>query len=130
MREIKFRIWKEDFGAYMKQYQGSEPIGLYTVGVLNTLAANGYDKSFEFEQYTGLKDTGGVEIYEGDIVEITDCAAWDEEAVVLDTVVFESGNYSSKVQQRPLSEFFYIKVAGNIHEHPELREFPLLNLSK
>ena len=49
-REIKFRLWNSAWKTFYKQYDGTEVIGLWKVGLMNTLIAN------------------GVEIYEGDIV--------------------------------------------------------------
>ena len=113
----------------MKQYQGSEPIGLYTVGVLNTLVANGYDKSFEFEQWTGQVDSKGVEIYEGDIVEwerkwspYSYGGEYDIELMRAPVAFLDGGFCFAWGHENCNKEDPTIPciVIGNIHENPEL----------
>lgn len=64
MREIKFRVWykywKQMFYLDDELNTGHKDLG--EVSLKDTY-------SFEFMQYTGLKDKKGKEIYEGDIVE-------------------------------------------------------------
>lgn len=67
------------------------------------------------QQFTGLKDTNGVEIYEGDIVFV------DEDNWM---VVFEEGLFGLKINKddkiSPLYQYPDCGVIGNILENPEL----------
>lgn len=81
-------------------------------------------------QSTGLKDKNGKEIFEGDILEVTDKHSWlevvsysQEKAMF----VTEEINREFKVPESPLydlldSTFLKFKVIGNIYENPELLE--------
>lgn len=125
MRELKFRVWDKIHDKYR------EPM---VYDILNEKIVVRFPietlKKGEFllEQYAGLKDKNGKEIYEGNIVrwsfkvdrnsELTYAA----NAVKWETYAEEEWPYSTiSGFTLPESEDGY-EVIGNIHENPELLE--------
>jgi len=112
MREIKFRAWDERNKSYTYSGFGEKTFTIFVKRV-NV-------PRYKIEQYTGLKDKNGKEIYEGDIV--------GEEGIVY-LVEFEDGMFEL-AHGTPLIDWIYarerqgleIEIIGNIHEIPELLE--------
>lgn len=113
MREIKFRAWdntKQEWTLNIMECISSRCADIWLEPAL---------KSHEviIEQYTGLKDKNGKEIYEGDILKFEDS-------------VFEIGwlNKGARFGFYPVKNCNFgmgfslsrSDVIGNIHENPEL----------
>ena len=121
MRELKFRVWSEEDREYWTdcklRYLFTSPTGLPST------VYNDEGDRFDIEQYTGLKDKNGKEIYEGDIVTLN--GEWEEiEHDDCSIVTFENGCFrvGDGYENEAGSYLSDWRIIGNIHEDPELLE--------
>lgn len=124
-REIKFRAWDKKHRKYakiLKVYFGSDGSNLgaliedYETNYAFELQAN----QVEFEQYTGLKDKNGKEIYEGDVLRFKmHTGEYENYEIVFRDVTFEAIN-ADGTNFISYSIWNIGEVVGNIHENPEL----------
>lgn len=134
MREIKVRAWYKPYKQMCQveslRFDGN---GVYTAVLIEEPF---YDRriveadEIVIEQYTGLRDKNGTEIYEGDIIRqkplSKNSIGWTGK------VIFKEGAFMAEVHERGklvmrlfLSEFNPEKtceVIGNIHEDSKLME--------
>lgn len=135
MREIKFRAWDK---TAKKMYRvdrlgvGKRSYQQYADG--NNQPETGKNKFYpsqvEIMQYTGLKDKNGVEIYEGDIIDIHQTVnGYNQFVIEYDDYKFSARYYNQNTKEigswynYDLDELFEIdeyekeiEVIGNIYE--------------
>lgn len=142
MREIKFRAWDKN----KKKFEYLNIIHSHTIMTGLPIPSMGqWEKLDHFQQYTGIKDKNGKEIYEGDIVLYPDyylekvdvgigmvpVAKIDDNSfypieyidgsfgmnILYNSEIFSKGFISLK---EIISNVDYIEVIGNIFETPKL----------
>lgn len=132
MREIKFRAW-------LKDCETKKPYGLYfdleSISQGSIMARDGewhylVNLKHTTEQFTGLRDKNGREIYEGDILRfpdniffgdsLTHCRAveWEEKYACFSPII----DIVQRDHERFVNFWIHLSpvVVGNIHENPEL----------
>ncbi|MGQ2227173.1 YopX family protein [Fructobacillus fructosus] len=121
MREIKFRAWH-------KPFKSTKFGSKYIYG---TKAFDFWDMSpedYTLEQFTGLHDKNGREIYDGDIVKLHVVILSPDYNVGVIEYSPEFGyciNFRKSIAPQEYwagNDKYTIEVIGNIHENPELLE--------
>lgn len=114
MRTIKFRAWNRN---YKKMFYSEveQNLDLLPIWIRNP-------EVYDLMQSTGLFDSKGNEIWEGDVIEGS-------------TKVYEKGGYRSKEREkamveispegvrfnrRPYNKYSKYEIIGNIYENPDL----------
>lgn len=114
-REIKFRAFDTENKTWTFVTLGDLICGVCTEKGDKPLSG----EKQVWEQYTGLKDKDGKEIYEGDIVD------YNDDGDCIGYVVYNAPNY--EIMEKIgypcwLKGGPHQRVIGNIHENPELLE--------
>ena len=117
MREIKFRAWVK---TGIETYDYVKPMTIQQMihSKKSTFSLAQLNDLVDFEQYTGLKYVNGKDIYEGDLVRLTD----DLEDPVF-RVIFDEGKfeiYGDDLFYDLGEEFINCEVIGNVHTDMKL----------
>lgn len=129
----RFRAW--DGGSLCRMYSPEEVmVGNGDIWIIDEDGIAGewiVNNDLDLMQSTGLTDSAGKEIFEGDVLSVeTDeekvrvSVSWDDKHALL---VFESKKYNEKEALAELVESvedntYPFKIIGNIYENPELLE--------
>ena len=121
---IKFRAWSRTLGKYRQLDETSNDQGLGMLfevkdGIGSNVTSICCSVGDVVEQFTGLKDVNGKEIYVGDIVEATIDGAVQADKYLVKNV------WDPHVWTEESDGYYAVskmKVQGNVHENPELLE--------
>jgi uncharacterized phage protein (TIGR01671 family) len=123
MREIKFRVWDNLMKKYVSRCEMTD-ITLNFYGDQQCCSLS----DMVFQQYTGLKDKSGVEIYEGDVIKYHRVFESKKEVIELTSCIkFQNGAFGFDMKGfndmfMSLGDDSDIEVIGNIFENNELLE--------
>ena len=134
---LKFRVWSKRECKYVEYHLDDDlTFAIDIDGKLIAYASdysdhancdNGdFDDSHMVEQCTGLKDTNGKLIYEGDVFKAEVINSYNGDENLYKTIYgqvswFDIEGCFAFASYQP-SDLFEIEVIGNIHENPELLE--------
>lgn len=145
MRELKFRVWNKATKSWLSDDAGTHCWSEYCLNIFtgevvefvtsdNKFFSRANEPNFYFDktipvkespyvvqQYTGLKDKNGVEIYEGDIVKVYSEEFENENFT--GKVIFDEGSFLTWINKNDIRGVWSgddIEVIGNIMENPEL----------
>jgi len=128
-RKLKFRAWDKLEKRFIypdNGYQGHYVLDLN--GRFHNLQNGSGGDEYVVQQFTGLKEKNGKEIYEGDIIEFETEAkkynglvAWVTGAFIIFGNTMDEDKTVTHILLKDLNIFNYkVRVIGNSYENPEL----------
>lgn len=129
MRKIKFRVYNTKTKSWI--HAPNKEVNLFGEMILMGHFLDGVSirdlNDCVALQFTGLKDSNDVELYEGDIVKtVLDDSLEDYEAEI-DQIVYKNGSFVLKnaLHMKFLEEYMidgklFSEIIGNIFENPQL----------
>ena len=126
----KFRAWDDARDEYFEVRGLSFPVSdNEKLGIVATAGdQSAYGPNMILEQYTGLKDANGNNIYEGDIIRMQrpgfhERACYEVKYFVQDVCIFQIVKVTdgSTLFESP-SNGHDVEIVGNVHTNPELAE--------
>lgn len=126
-RKLKFRVWDKRIHCFVN-FSGmfAPQFGIsYLNGCLESLTCTRENSDFVIQQFTGLKDKRGKEIFEGDIVKFIYTTYEHEYEEEIGEVYFENGMFMfSRSCEFCTADCNFreesLEIVGNIFENPEL----------
>ena len=120
MRDLKFRAWDIDDKQFIYVHIGQDDVWLDDgIGSIEMPLHHS-----DFEQYTGLKDKNGREIYEGDVVKIASSYGYGFlPKGAKAKIEFDEKELCYKLRGQGefrLTAKKELEIIGNIHENKEL----------
>lgn len=132
MKEIKFRVWSIKYNQWMNHCAvidclgdiGSHFIAKHDNGKIEERLVALPKEENVIQQFTGLKDSKGAEIYEGDIIftanDTLRTVVWSESECRFVAKIDDKDNYPFSVSSWLTKNYPNLEVKGNIFENPGL----------